>query len=263
MVSKIVKVTRIKEWFHFLGVPILGYIFKSSQVYWMDIILIIIVGVATLSYGFIINYWANINDNYRPSSWLIVSSLSLIPTAILVLILYPQAYIFWFLTVLFLFLYSFPPFALKRFPVIVTLINSISLALFFLFGLTIKGELTFPGLIFSLFLGLNLVPLQLIHEWKHKEEDLKNGCISTAALLSPQKIKGILITLYTLILIFSFYLYRFIEINFFRELSLIFVISSLILLIYFNKNKKVVESRKYLKLAGVIYSIGILILLIL
>ena len=265
MLSKLLKIIRIKEWVHFLGVPILGYFFKSSEIYFLDIILIIIIGIITLSYGFVINYWANINDNYRPTNTLIINSLLLIPIAFAILIFFSvEAYIFWFLTVLLLFLYSFPPFILKRFPIVVTLLNSIALSLFFIFGFAIQNKISSSGIIFSCFWGLNLVPLQLIHEWQHKEQDLENNCVPTAAFFSTKNLQRILVFLYLLVLVFAFYISYEIGIHpYFRLLSSIFVFISIALVFYFYKINKITSSRKPLKVAGAIYSFIILLLLVL
>lgn len=261
---KLLKIIRIKEWIHFLGVPILGYFFQFAKVSILDIILIIIVGVITLSYGFVINYWADFSNEYRPIRVLRGVSLLLIPTGLIILTFSFQAYVFWLLTILLLFLYSFPPFTLKRFPVIVTLVNGFSLASFFIFGFAIQRQVSQSAILFSLFLGLNLIPLQLIHEWNHKGEDLKNNCVSTASLFSIEVMKIILFSLYFLILIFAFYISYVTDLNFlFQLVSVIFVISSIFAISYFNLGGVTCKPRKILKVAGLIYGVIILAILIL
>lgn len=256
MNGKFLKIIRIKEWVHFLGVPFLGYLFFVDSISAFSVIVIFIISIATLAFGFVVNYWADPGN--RPVKTLLCITFTLPIISIFLLVnqlIYPL--IFWTLLIIALCSYSIPPFTLKRFPLISTFINGFSLSLFFLFGSSFATSNLY-SILLALFFGLHLIPPQILHEFEDRKEDKKSGHRSMAHLFSPAALIRITLALYLLIVIISYLISRANNFTFLFIATLLFSGFSMFTI----KNKfteDISRVRKKIKIAGIIYSLFILI----
>ncbi len=188
--NNIFSLYRIREWFHFLGLPVLGY-FSQPESYSFPF-LILLLGITFLLGCF--SYSLNeIFDRSLPPKYMRVVLLPF-------LILIPS---FWALNTLFrrvvlgillgiAILYSSPYPSLKSHPFVGTLINAGGFPLLFILGVPYLNKTT---LVFYLYFFFLMATAQLIHEMAHKEEDKKRKICTTAIFLG-RKTKPLIIILF-------------------------------------------------------------------
>jgi len=76
------------------------------------------------------------------------------------------------------FAYSAPPLRLKGRPIVGELLNSVGFSLIFLMGYTRTFPPATDALIIAAFMGLWVLPTQLIHEISHREGDKRAGLVN-------------------------------------------------------------------------------------
>jgi 4-hydroxybenzoate polyprenyltransferase len=193
---------RIKDWFHYLGFVLLG-IFFSERMHLP--ILPFLQASSILAYAFSLNEYFDKKLTIK---------FFLLPLLISMLLLLFSNHLQRIASLCFLIgftIYSTPPLRLKRFPVITTLINSLSFSLLFLIGYW-SFSTDLPLNFFLLLTLLNLIA-QLIHEIVHLEEDMRDKLCTTAALLGVDGVRIIIFISSFLAIALTYWMFLLTEVN--------------------------------------------------
>ncbi len=151
------RIYRVKDWWYYPGLVVLGHLIVKAPT--RSLILSFLASFFLGCFSFSLN---EVRDRNLPSSYHKYIILPLIPLFLILLFLDPFRIII-ILTLVFLaFVYSSPPFSLKKIPVVGTLINAIGFPLLIFLGAGKVGRDT--PLLYLLYFFLSL-PAQLIHEY--------------------------------------------------------------------------------------------------
>ena len=166
----------MKDWWYFLGIPLLGFLYKPHTNY-ISLLINLIACVPLLAFAYSLN---DFFEGISKSNFLI--PLIAFISTIIFLFLFDKS--LHFITYLFLILmvgfYSMPLFALKRIPFVSTICNVIGPPLLIIFGI---NEL--DGDIFRLIFIVSCIFLmaQVFHELADWEEDKRKNIVTTIQVL--------------------------------------------------------------------------------
>lgn len=180
----LLKIYRVKDWAHLLGLPLLGYFLPRTTLS-PHLLATLTASSLLLAYAFSLNDFFDKRINKKEII------LPLIPIFLLV----P----FWFyfklvgkILILIFFListtYSLPKMRFKSVPFICSLWNAFGFSVLFLLGI---NQISEESLTLFLILFFLLLIAQLIHEIAHQEEDKHTNTRTTALFLGERKTKQI------------------------------------------------------------------------
>lgn len=188
---------RIKNWWYYLGYPLLGFAFAGLFNGWYVVLLLT---ALTLAYAY------SINEKYDKDTETYDFLLPLLLSFLLVPFLNTNQTICFVLFVAISTLYSHRLTRLKSIPFIVTIANGALFSLFFCMGyLGTKSPDLFMFHVFTLLFFFN-IGAQLIHELMDLKEDLDDRINTTAVYLGERRTVSLLVLSLLFGIIHSFYL---------------------------------------------------------
>jgi len=248
---------RVKDWFYLVPSVFLGMLYKNVCFYSSinNILQGILFSITYFGFGYALNDLAD-KKTISVKEWILVA----LPLIILYLQMITLSFIlFLFLVIIHIVnvLYSFPPFHLKRKYVISTLTNIFTFAYPFLVGMFIEERrISLDSIIFFLFVAIIFIPIQLLHEWAHLEEDKR-----IVSLRVHRRYYLWTLLFWTIVTAISFYVdmyFRF-RMVFFMS-SLLFSLSNIITMITYISSVYVSEeierTRKLSRIWGIFYGSG-------
>ena len=258
------KILRIKDWLHLLGLPILGYFYNIIPFNFNEIFFVIVISFLFLAYGFSLNKCANFYRKRKTHIFyksLLVALAFLLPTLFLAYSISFPAFFIIAVNSFIGFVYSFPPSILKRFPIIVTILNGIGFGLLFSFGYLSNKPIDSAFFYMSSFVGFIFLPVQLVHEIADKTEDRRLGFKSTVMLLDKTTIRYLATLLFALVALFALYINTQISISplFFASSAAFGLASAFYFWISFDK-RDIRTIRITLRYFGIIY--GLMLVLV-
>lgn len=213
VVSKVFAAVRVRDWWHFILPPIIGFYFfgvvLSASMPGLPGIIngmlyLMFLAIPVAAYGFFINEWTDIADDIRAGKQNYVVPLSVpqragILFAILVLIIAAQILLplqsitRWlvFIQLCLLSIYSCKPFRLKRLPwAALTLDALYSGTVFFVLAVLMHGHLIYPEVIvLTLVAGLLKGARNIIYHFLQDEiNDEASGQVTLAHLMKKEKL---------------------------------------------------------------------------
>jgi 4-hydroxybenzoate polyprenyltransferase len=257
LLNNSVQFYRVKDWFYLLPIIFLGMLFENIYFYkeTNKVILSLLLIITYFGFGYALNDIAD-KKLFHKKAWIFLS----IPFIFLYTeaSLFFPALIFFFLVIHILnLLYSYPPLYLKKQWGFSVLINALTFGSPFVFGAYIqRGKFSLETIKMGMVLAYVFVPLQLIHEWSHLEEDNKKRTIE----INKRYYYSILFSFIFLIVISLI-----VDIHF-KMKGVFFVNSTLFSLmgirIIMKENyqfilaDKIKEIRKKLRFGGIFYGFG-------
>lgn len=194
----LLSIYRVKNWWYYLGYPLLGFAFADSFNGWYVILLLT---ALTLAYTY------SINEKYDKDTEAYDFLLPLLLSFLLVPFLNTNQAICFVLFVTISTLYSHRLTRLKSIPFIVTIANGTLFSLLFCTGyLGTKGPDLFMFHIFTLIFFFN-IGAQLIHELMDLKEDLDGRINTTVVYLGERQTVSLLVLSFLFGIIHSLYLY--------------------------------------------------------
>lgn len=192
---------RIVDWLHVLGIPLLGLAYASDKGFSFRLILFsIIVSSLYLAHGYAIN---EIFDTFNPGDRLKKNTLlkdkphfthglfvAFIPFLVNLLaasLLSVQTVTIVIVGMLLSYLYSGYPMRLKEKPIIELFCNAAGFSLLFLIGYSAVKPLTVDAIEMGILFLILFVPLQLIHELAHFENDKEHKVHTTVTKYGIKK----------------------------------------------------------------------------
>lgn len=243
-----IKVYRLKDWWYFLGLIVLGFFFNRSPSFFYFLTKILISGLL-LAFAF---SWNEFFDKKFPRKKIIFPLIPLFLILFSLNILNQKNKILTFLFLLVALLYSLPPIRLKSYPFIGTFCNAFGFSLLFLIGANnFKNNLIWP-IYFGLFSLLFVA--QLIHELEHALQDKSARILTTAIFLGERRTK-FLIIFFLLLGDTSF-------LRFSLFVTIISLIYSLYIIILLIKNINYSSLRKIYRYTGLAFGIILLLYLL-
>jgi len=173
-----VKSCRIKDWIHILGLPLLGIIYASRySLFTHKSLLALIISSLYLAHGYSLNNYFDLKYNIfipqRGARKILFFSYFLLFINCIISYFYSLS-IFLLLIIgdIAGLIYSAPPLRFKKNIFLNLFLNSFGFSLLFLIGfISANQAITISSIIMTSFFGLHFVPLQLIHQISHLEED--------------------------------------------------------------------------------------------
>ncbi|MBN2143969.1 MAG: UbiA prenyltransferase family protein [Candidatus Aureabacteria bacterium] len=256
LIPNLLSFYRVKDWIHFLGIPLLCHC-KFKELNYPQLFLLVSGCALYLCFAFSINNWTDrfIDINHQNKNpffneiksekacHLFLIFLPVFPSFCSGLVISVSHFIILLFLFLFAFLYSVPPFRMKRFPIIGSAMN------IFLFSpmvfLGVKNVVSYWKAAFpiALMVSFIIIIMQLYHEIEDTEDDKMAQILTT-----PVKF-GITHTFYLITvigLLFIFYSLFLFQIGFMGVigLSASILYSALIFISYWLFFKKSLDSDK-------------------
>lgn len=193
------RIYRIKDWLHFLGLPLLGCFLDSSIS--ENFLLGLTLAFFLLAFAYALNEYFDCQLDKSNQKYLFIPFLSLILLNYFGDSSQRIASLIFLLIAIF---YSWPRIGLKKIPFLGTLSNAVAFPLLIFLGKPAINQRTIA--IYFLFFVLMLVA-QLIHELAHQQEDSKRKILTTALCIGEERTKRAiqLSLLLSLVIAFSFY----------------------------------------------------------
>ncbi len=188
---------RIREWWYFLGLPILGFLAGKGEV--KNLLAILALSFFLGCYSFSLNEIFDKRLSRRAFAYPLSSLFLLILLLFIFPLTNPQKLIIIILSI-FASIYSLPSLHLKSIPFLGTLTNSFGFPLLIVLGARQINRDIF--LLYFLYFSLMLLA-QLIHEFAHLTEDKKEG-ITTAMLMGKKRERLLWFFLFPALLISPF-----------------------------------------------------------
>jgi 4-hydroxybenzoate polyprenyltransferase len=240
---------RIRNWFYYLGFPIIGILLQDSYKS-------VFINPAVIITSFVLAFIYSLNDYVDGDSNKKYFLTPLLLFFLCIIFLKTGAILALFLFMFFHIIYSLKPLRFKRFPVIGTLCNALAFPQLFLAGYFDKSYVfdSKSSLIF-LFLFLLSYVVEILHEISHRVEDIDRNFNTTAVVLKDYQLK--LICTFMLIgsVVISYLLYnnRWISSLVFIAF-IIFHIGMILEIIYFKLDYKIWRSFRILGIiTGIIW----------
>ena len=223
---------RIRNWYYYLGFPVLGYTISGCTQFKISIFLTLIIGTSfALAFVYSLNDFAD-NDTKKkyfiaPSFFLVLCLFWFRPIGIIALLFF----------ILLHSCYSLSPFRFKQYPIIGTLCNAIAFPQLFLLGYLNDFYIDIKGIFILVFLFLSSIVIELIHEVNHFEQDKVKSDITTAVLFGRKKILTIcsLLLICTILTIIAMFLFNVTNI----AIMCLLIIFQLIVLINIVYNRRI------------------------
>lgn len=249
--SDLIKIYRIKDWFHYTGFFILGYTLYHSSITPLFLL-------QTVELSFMLSYAYSLNeffDKKMAKKYALFPLISLFLTLAFLVFFDLTRAILITVFILLVALYSMPKIRLKSFPIICSFSNNVGFSLLFLLGAADKlANLLTIKFFFLLFFLQSAA--QFVHELAHMKEDKREGIKTTAILFGKDRTKK----LYSSFLILA----SFVSLTFANNIISFFLLTSPTFLfssyfIFLIDRIDIIELRKKYKTYGVL--IGLLFLL--
>lgn len=210
---------RLSDWAHVLGISLLGFAYAFTNGSGLSgLFLCILVSSLYLSWGYSFNRYFD-GPIAEESQTLFLTS---IPAIGFLVISYLISDILFFLLLSGLImniLYSAPPFLLKTKPVFDLILNSLCFTILFLIGtFSAGGGLGFNTISLGIFVGIIILPFQLVHELAHLSEDKSNNILNLAQRLGVENTLAFASLMTAMIVLVGFILW---QINVINHLMLI------------------------------------------
>ena len=265
MLEKIINLMRIKNWFHILGVPFLGYFFVSASYHFIGILLLFLIAFFLLSFCYsydvcfdTLNKKKSKNSKYPAFRKSLMLSKVFLLIAVFVSIIV-SIFTFFLVVVEFIlvFVYYREPFRLKKMPFVVTIINATYYSILFLIGASLKGF--DPAFIYpTVLIFIATIPLRLFHEITDYKDDLKNKIFTTAIKLGVEKTNFFIYLVFCLLSSWSILMVYKINISpviFF--ITIIYSIMGIFIIKYGRIHSRTMIT---LRIASILYGLSLLII---
>jgi 4-hydroxybenzoate polyprenyltransferase len=253
----LIRFYRINEFIHILGFSLLGIFYsKSFIIHWLRSVLLLVINLLVLMYIYSINNLFDRKIDKKSKNFFVSRKIKAIHIFFILLPAFLSIFVSLFasnsIIIIFILLigtvYSVPPFRLKTFPVIGTLLNPIMFVPFFVLGASLIG-FSMNQLLLSVLFCIYSIIAQLVHENLHSHED--RGLFTTAKLVGSYfKITIIFLLLILLFLSFVFIKYRIINL-YFHVLNIFLVLSNILILQQTEDDMK--NCRRLVKISSILY----------
>jgi 4-hydroxybenzoate polyprenyltransferase len=239
---------RIKNWWYYLGYPLLGFAFAGSFDGWF-VILPLTILILAHSYSMNERY----DRNMKGYDFLIPILISLLFVPFL------NIYqIFCFISIITIsFSYSHPAIHFKSKPFVVTILNGMFFSLFFSLAYL---QIAWPDILMFRIFGLLSffnIGAQLIHELSHQNEDLSEDINTTAVYLGEKRTTLLLVFSMICGIAYSFYLFIVMVLS---SVELFLILSFWVSSILLVKRCNWVMTRRIYRYAGMVVG-GLIFLL--
>ena len=244
-VLRLYKIFRIPHWIHFLGFPFLGVLISDLRFLsnLRSLFIVLILSSSLLSFAYSFNDYLEGEDKGLEFIFPVLLSLFILPFLNTL-----QALI----ALTFILLTAIYSLKLMYLPIVCTITNTVGFMLLFLIGFFTSPSFTPTFFGFFLLLAIYETGSQLIHEIAHKENDKKNGRVTTA-IKHPRRVFFIYKTVLALSL---FPLYMILKYKFSIIASILFT-SFFITRGKFNESLRV-NYKLFGVLVGIIYLFDLL-----
>ena len=209
--NKLISFFRIFDWMHLLGITLLGLFYVSNSVPLSAILFALFISSLYLSYGYSLNEVFDTATEGRCGKKTLTSScfslnkgvfLSSIPLVFVIifsLLHSREMFLMVIFGVVLGWAYSAPPARLKSKAIAGLLCNSLCFCPLFLIGALSSHRMSQELLGMAVYIGLAMLPLQLIHELDHKSADSSQGTNTTICKYGLTK--GLYLILFSLVLL--------------------------------------------------------------
>ncbi|MBR9678286.1 MAG: UbiA family prenyltransferase [Nanoarchaeota archaeon] len=192
-----VKFLRVKHWYYFLGFTFLGIVFSGGELFSLKTLLTMTLSTALLAFGFAVNGAYDNNKKVKESF------IPIILFSPLLLFVNPNQLIVYVITMVLLFLYSYPKSNFQAVPILGTLLNPIVFSNLFLLGWFSNSILTEQGvLMFALLFFLELIS-QFLHEGMDYNTDKKIKKRTTIVFFGKKWVKPLCIICFVISIIMA------------------------------------------------------------
>lgn len=213
------EIYRFQDWWYLLGLPILGYFSVTKEINLSGLIPLVVIASFYLAYGYSLNEFSDRKkDILENKSAVFFKELSFPIGAFIVgaLLLFlfafnrREAWLVYLTGGIAGYLYSAAPLRFKGRPFLGLIFNALCFAPLFLLGASFVRGIDAFAFLFSLFIFIFFIPIQIIHEIAHYEFDKADNIKTTVCFLGLQRSKVMLmassaITLLYLLLISRVY----------------------------------------------------------
>lgn len=193
-----IKTYRFDEWWYFLGLPVLGYLYNFS-VSFPNLLLNLLACFWGLAFAYSINNFFDENFKYS----LIIPLIPLVGIVVSLFLLNNSLHLFVYLILFFVVIfYSLPPLKLKKVVFVSTIFNVISPPLLIIFGI---GNLN-KDILNLIFLFICIFfTAQIYHELVDLEKDRKDNILTFVQLCGKKNsiIAGLIVLILGCILSFK------------------------------------------------------------
>ena len=247
MLKKIINLTRIKDWVHILGLPILGFVSVSNEI--NAIVLLIVVIMSSLLLAFAYSYDISFDIlRYRKVRSYPTFKTSLFLSLLFLLLSFflsiTVSYYMLILVVLFsivVLIYLTPSIDLKSMPYIGTFLNATGFSILFLIGGSLS-EITLEIIYVWTLVLITMIPFQIVHEIQDMREDRRNKVITTAVKLGKEKTRKLVYVSLFVLLLWPVMLY-YLGYTIYISLATFIFCSSAAILLYTKKNIRKIHFR--------------------
>jgi 4-hydroxybenzoate polyprenyltransferase len=253
----LIRFYRINEFMHILGFSLLGIFYsKSFLTLWLRSVLLLVINLLVLMYIYSVNNLFDIKIDKKSKNFFVARKRKAIHIVFILLPAFLSIFISFFasniIIIIFILIigtvYSVPPFRLKTFPIIGTLLNPMMFVPFFVLGASLIG-FSMNQLLVSFLFCIYSVIAQLVHENLHSRED--RGLFTTAKLVGSY-FKITLFFLLFILLVMSFVFFKYGIINlYFHILNIFLVLSNIIILQQTEDDMK--NCRRLVKISSILY----------
>lgn len=200
MLSDLIKIYRVKDWVHFLGLPLLGY-FKFNEENPKRLLFILISSAFYLAFAAVLNNWydrhLDINQslknpfskNFDRFNFYNIRTVIILPLVLTLIFAYLSStivFLIMLIGIFFSYSYSSPPFRLKSIPVVGTLSNIlVFIPLLYIGPVSIENHYS-EMFYLAVFCSFVVIIMQLFHEIEDMEDDQK-GKIYTIPVIFGKK----------------------------------------------------------------------------
>ncbi|MBI3413472.1 MAG: UbiA prenyltransferase family protein [Candidatus Aenigmarchaeota archaeon] len=255
----LLKLSRIKDWFHILGIPILGYFMVSgATIEHLSFLKMLIFASSSLAFAYMFNDYSDLK--YRSSSLLIYSGVFAIVSITVAFLISTQALSLAFLGLLTSFLYSFHLVRLKNIPFVSVSSNSLALSILFLVGSSSFGGVSTEALLFVPVIFMITVSFNIMHEIDHADMDKMSGTRTTAIVIGSNMS---LMMSHVFITLPFFWLFA---VNiFFGAYGQILPLHLMLLIVYFmlvSRVRAIGKLRMYMRYTVIVYGLATLYTLV-
>jgi len=207
--NKYVNFFRIFDWVHLLGVTFLGLFYVSNSVSLLAALFALFISSLYLAYGYSLNEVFDTategrcgkktltSNCFSVNKGVFLSSIPLVFVIIFSLLHSKEMFLAVIFGVVLGWVYSAPPVRLKSKALAGLFCNSLCFCPLFLIGALSSRRMSHELLGMAVYIGLVMLPLQLIHELDHKSADSSQGINTT--ICKYGLIKGLYLILFSLV----------------------------------------------------------------
>lgn len=270
MLKEYRRLYRIKDWLHFLALPVLGYTYVSKRWDALHLILLMVAAAFYLAYGYSLNevfdkkknkteldgYTLHFHQGFALSLGALI--LGIVPLLFFSPFNRREILLVFSIGALSGYLYSAYPFRLKSKPFLGLIFNSLCFAPLFLLGVASITQIDFFSLLVFGYIFASIIPIQIIHEIAHFFFDKKEGIKNTVCVFGLELSKKFLSVSCTLLLIYSLLLRYFLHLNvLFFLFTLFFCVSLYIITLRFLAKGLLLNLKKVISILAAIYGAGL------